>query len=217
MLYSSVRPKVYARNEGGRLVYDVAEVSYYLIRDLSLWSWLWWLNVPLQVVSCEILPQVSVLLQGVMGAALHPVPSHLSAKSLAAPSLARTDSRALKSCSFRSGWFSFWQQNGSCMVSSQPALKQVRQDHAKSYEWWTKCSLRLCDGMKSSDVMVKREHWTFTFYLPFFTSATKFSTEQAAYLKSNHLYPFFTLQSGSISYVSSAEPNLSYAQITLLP
>lgn len=59
--------------------------------------------MPLQAVSCETLPQVSVMLQGVKGAALHPVPSHLFAKPLAAPSLARTDSHVLKSFSFRYG------------------------------------------------------------------------------------------------------------------
>lgn len=123
------------------------------------------------------------------GSCIAPCTNHLTAKSLAAPSLARTDS-VLKSCSFRSGWFSFWQQNGSCMESSQPAQKQVRQDHVKSYEQWTKCSLRLCDGIKSSDVMVKLECWMFPFYLPFFTSAMKLSMEKAACLKPNHLYPF---------------------------
>lgn len=60
-------------------------------------------NVPLQAVLSETLPQVSMLLQGVKGAALHPLPSYPSAKSLAAPSLARTDSRVLKPCFFRYG------------------------------------------------------------------------------------------------------------------
>lgn len=56
--------------------------------------------MPLQVVLCEMLPQVSVLLQGVKGAALYTIPNHLTAKSLAAPSPARTDSHVLNSCSF---------------------------------------------------------------------------------------------------------------------
>lgn len=55
--------------------------------------------VSLQAFLCENLPEVSVLLQGVRGAALHPVQNHLPAKSLAASSLARSESHVLNSCS----------------------------------------------------------------------------------------------------------------------
>lgn len=67
--------------------------------------------VPSQAVLCEILPQVSVLLQGVKGAALHLY--HLSAKSLAAPSLARTDSHVLKSCSLSMADLAFGNKMGA--------------------------------------------------------------------------------------------------------
>lgn len=187
MLDSSVRPKVYSRNEGGRLVYGVAGVSYYLIRGLSLWRWLWWLLCAFTGSFVWDPATGFCAAPRCEGSCAAPVPPFCKVFSSSKPC------QNWQSCSevllLKYGWFSFWQQNGSCMVSSQPALKQVRQDHAKSYEWWTKCSLRLCDGIKSSDVMMELECWTFTFYLIFSSSAMKFSVEQAAYIKLNHLYP----------------------------